>query len=535
MTDFTLKKHILKDFKAFGNQHEIEIKPITLIFGPNNAGKSSLLKSFMYVHHLFKYLESNLNEVKIGEGILDYGGIQQIVNHSSETGKFSIGQKIKFNHEVKERYWGFLLNELNIDLEPDESPLIFAQLLGNLNWNIEIDAFSFDHPTITAINLSFTNLKFESLLNRPISKKINSKIPDEVNYSLSQKNKDHPYLIFENISDRADIISTAFNHSYIDKHEIHDLIKSNNDQLLNLIDKMKLSISGSGFFANADVQYEGEELDKSEVSRFIKDVENFIEELFLNPLKQIYSNTYSAGLMHFGPLRKIPDRIVNIKDIEDDVWYKPLIFDKGDEKNESDNLSTREYFNHLLTSDDHLDLDYEFIDEVYRSTYDNRREIWNLALRNIKTGQILSLKDVGTGLSQLLPIVVELINTMDSRDTFIEQPELHLHPGLQSKFGRLLSSTFRPRRNIIMETHSEHIIKSLQLEVTKYHATDGEQGISKDDIAILYVSNVDGEANVREMKLDETGSFTEPWPDDFFELSADLTMERLKSRFKSMN
>ena len=175
-----------------------------------------------------------------------------------------------------------------------------------------------------------------------------------------------------------------------------------------------------------------------------------------------------------------------------------------------------------------------------------------LVLENIHTGKISKINELGTGLSQILPIILKLFQphpisiaqpeqTVDFASftslTIVEQPEVHLHPGLQAKIGQICSRYLQYYGNgvIFFETHSEHIIKSIQLEVAKFQATNGAEGIPYYDVSIFYFSSEDGESTIREITLDETGSFTEPWPDDFFELSGDLTLERLLSGAKSRN
>jgi predicted ATPase len=60
--------------------------------------------------------------------------------------------------------------------------------------------------------------------------------------------------------------------------------------------------------------------------------------------------------------------------------------------------------------------------------------------------------------------------------------------------------------------------------------------ITKDNVSVFYVSkDEDGFSKVKQIQLDKTGAFEEPWPDDFFELSADLSIERLRNSIKSRN
>jgi predicted ATPase len=138
--------------------------------------------------------------------------------------------------------------------------------------------------------------------------------------------------------------------------------------------------------------------------------------------------------------------------------------------------------------------------------------------------------EVGLGLIQMIPILANMAH--HSFSTIIcEQPELHLHPTQQSSLAKSIINYRKINpNNFIIETHSEHFIKTVQLEVTRFTSTNGEEGIDPNDVQILYVfkDRVSESSKIREIKLKKDGSFTEPWPDDFFDASADITLERLR-------
>ncbi|MCH8568332.1 MAG: DUF3696 domain-containing protein [Balneolales bacterium] len=139
--------------------------------------------------------------------------------------------------------------------------------------------------------------------------------------------------------------------------------------------------------------------------------------------------------------------------------------------------------------------------------------------------------EVGLGIVQVLPIISNMA-AHEKALLVIEQPELHLHPAQQSKLAQLVIENYTSKGNRFMiETHSEHFIKTLQLEIARNSTkASSEKGLDKDDIQILFVDrNEDiGGSYAREIKLTEDGSFSEPWPDNFFDASADITLERLR-------
>ena len=148
-----------------------------------------------------------------------------------------------------------------------------------------------------------------------------------------------------------------------------------------------------------------------------------------------------------------------------------------------------------------------------------------------KNGNETNLIDNGYGVSQVLPIVTEIIRLsiatprklryIEASDyiVILEQPELHLHPAAQSELATLFVngiSDGKGKKKILVETHSEHLIRKLQILVA--------------DKEIYYVDkDEDGNAHVEEMKLLENGKFENAWPSGFFDRGYQLSRELAKA------
>jgi hypothetical protein len=122
----------------------------------------------------------------------------------------------------------------------------------------------------------------------------------------------------------------------------------------------------------------------------------------------------------------------------------------------------------------------------------------------------VALSDVGFGISQILPFVVQSLAASDQIIS-IEQPEVHIHPRLQADLGDLLIEAIKePRQNqFLIETHSEHLALRLQRRVR-------EKKLSPDQISIVYVSRGPNGATVQPLRLDEEGDFIDDFPGGFF-------------------
>ena len=143
-----------------------------------------------------------------------------------------------------------------------------------------------------------------------------------------------------------------------------------------------------------------------------------------------------------------------------------------------------------------------------------------LVLEDANTGARVTLSDVGYGVNQLLPVIVEGVDWFmggDDRVLCVEQPEIHLHPRLQARLGDLMIETIggRSEKQWVVETHSEMLILRLQRRIR-------EGKLDSSDVSVLYVEpgadDIEGSA-IRTLRLDDKGDFIDDWPGGFFEES----------------
>ena len=120
-----------------------------------------------------------------------------------------------------------------------------------------------------------------------------------------------------------------------------------------------------------------------------------------------------------------------------------------------------------------------------------------------------ALTDVGFGVSQVLPALVLLYYVPEGSTVLMEQPEIHLHPAVQSGLADVMLNVAEVRNvQIIVESHSEHLMRRLQRRVA-------EQKASSEDVKLYFVSSQRGQAHISDLALNEWGEI-ENWPANFF-------------------
>ena len=144
-----------------------------------------------------------------------------------------------------------------------------------------------------------------------------------------------------------------------------------------------------------------------------------------------------------------------------------------------------------------------------------------------------NLIDVGYGVSQVLPIVTELLRgdfIMDLlRSTppsifLLQQPEVHLHPSTQAALGSFFCQVANPDRHLVIETHSDHLIDRVRMDVR-----DGTTALKPDDVSILFFERKDLDVRIHSLRIEEEGNI-EGAPDGYRNFFLEETARSLWKR-----
>jgi len=117
------------------------------------------------------------------------------------------------------------------------------------------------------------------------------------------------------------------------------------------------------------------------------------------------------------------------------------------------------------------------------------------------TGPAFNMVDVGYGVSQILPIIVDTVRGDPGTMFLLQQPEVHLHPRAQAELGTLLAQLVKKdKKRFVVETHSDHLVDRIRMDVR-----DGK-GLKPSDVSILWFERTNGGVEVHPLKLDEQGN-----------------------------
>jgi predicted ATPase len=144
-----------------------------------------------------------------------------------------------------------------------------------------------------------------------------------------------------------------------------------------------------------------------------------------------------------------------------------------------------------------------------------KRREYEVLVKTPGSGKWVNITDVGFGISQFLPVLVQCFYAAPRSVILIEQPEIHLHPAAQLWLADLLIEVIHSRENgqprnlqLIIESHSEHFLRRLQRRIA-------EKQLSRDEVAAYFCQPTPEGASITPLDVDFFGNIRN-WPENFF-------------------
>ena len=134
-----------------------------------------------------------------------------------------------------------------------------------------------------------------------------------------------------------------------------------------------------------------------------------------------------------------------------------------------------------------------------------------------------NLRDVGAGVTQVLPVITLVLSAPPGSVVVLEEPESHLHPLAQAALAELLVQAHKRGVQVIVETHSEHLFRRMQTLIAK-------GSVEARDCALYFIDRDDAGPRINRLVADDVGRIKN-WPDKFFGDALGEAREQTKLAF----
>jgi predicted ATPase len=236
---------------------------------------------------------------------------------------------------------------------------------------------------------------------------------------------------------------------------------------------------------------------------------------------------FSTGVKYLGPLRQAPQDLYSPGPDKDDLGkygeYAAGVLHSRSQSSKKDDYPMPDGHVSRVTLLEALNSWLQHLDLVEQATATDRGR-WGIGLEVTPRGssRSLNLTSVGVGVSQVLPVVLLCLITRPGKLVVIEQPELHLHPAMQLKLADFLLACVKTGRQILVETHSEHLVNRLRLRSAENPETNAQL------IRLLFAEQQESNTVYRSSDVNDEGGLEESWPEGFLDVGANEAAEFLR-------
>lgn len=508
-----IKALTIENFKGISNPVRVEFKPITLFFGPNSAGKSTIVQALHYAREILEHNNTNADRVHSADDSFDLGGFVNIVHRHD----VNLPIRLKF--------------EISFSPLADFTDFLTAKVNNAwIEYEIKWSNFS-DTPLVTSTTIGLDDEYFGKIVCAEDGKR--ARISDIqythhllklAKYEIEGEETDFPiFLVY-----LLEVVKKGYWSLDSDKLGLFVDQTTALPRFTNLNSEIK-------DIENDDSDYLSEEPSSWDM------VNDFLHTYFVGTTNVLRDEL--KKFRYIGPIRKTPPRFYSPVRTEDesrwssglaawDLMYfsKPAFIDDinkwvaGEKRlNTGYRVNLKRYKEldidgptYRAIADTTMLDDSDFIISDLERLPEKRR----LSLIDEQRGIEVQPYDIGIGISQVLPVVVASVDTK-SDFVIIEQPELHIHPGLQVSLGDLFISQIQDgRKTFILETHSEHLLLRL---LRRIRETSDEElppdvnGLSPDQVSVNYVEQREDAVRIRKLLISKDGDSLGEWPKGFFE------------------
>lgn len=513
----------LENFQGFAEGLEIPIRPLTLIFGPNSSGKSAIIRAIRFAQQSLSPQDRSLGNNFISQGTqIDIGSFQTAVNRHDSSKKMRIGLEVgnPVSNLVQVQKVVFTLGE-----QMQCEAIAFIGIVDSKE-----DSWPF------RVNLRRTNLTFKS--NQPLRVTASTTVYNRNSktselWKLDKKSAETVAAIDEVLLQEKIMESKAGRNKKRSSLYL-DLNESEQDELRQQLRASRWTVEGLLPRRSWHGDVGQRDSSGSQLGNFLRGQlrTQFTDHIFSQTIDLLRITTSPRNMAYVGPLRTVPDRITFISGSK-----VSLAADGSDIASAlAANPETRNRISEWLVEATNGTYELEFVpfEGEAKAIYGDAGA---LVLRDRVVGANVAFTDAGTGLSQILPILEKMVHFDATRSDLgdleidlrrgvivsdigssllIEQPELHLHPKMQSDLMGLFVkhvSESRGASQIIAETHSETMVLRLQREIQN-------SSLNPEMVSVIYVqkNKLTGDSEVISLPMNSSGNFLSTWPESFSDL-----------------
>jgi len=504
----------LKNYKAFEDV-TIPIKPITIFLGANSVGKSSIIQLLLLLQQTGKTgLKSYKSALKLYGGYVNLGDPKNLFRKRNTANPIEITFEIKSSEIQDILKHNFIENYIRIfkDL-PLFIPIKGFSELREKEIKSRADFALYLETIIDVLSKETTKEKINQEIVWFLNHRYNMSIP-----SINKSNRKtfidiYDFLIKLNKAVRSDI----FKISYKIKLKDNNTLYVSNFRILHQEKTIvEISLEDNLIVKSAYVNFNAEDL--GNLKEFIEpnstifntfkvidlrsnnlNLKSSIIIQIISRVQEILKEEFSENSINYvSPLRAHPKRYYMLDKAKMNITLDTLDGDAIAEVLKDNPIVTKNVNNWFQKFG--LNIDVKAFKEVIHHLIVKQNDL------------DLDITDVGFGISQILPVIIQGFLANKNTTTIIEQPEIHLHPKMQADLADLfidIIETNKKTKKLIIETHSEYLLKRLRRRIS-------EGKIASETVSIcLFNPQTELEsAKVKILEIEEKGYFE--WPIDFY-------------------
>ena len=517
-----IKSLRLNNYKAFKDV-TIPIKPLTILLGANSVGKSSITQMLMLLHQTAEErMGAYSSALKIYGNYVNLGAFENLFRDRDLSKTLQI--KIQFSDE----YTSELIRNCKMEfINKFRDAAIFLPTLEiGIAKTEDLDEREKFHQYILEFKENIEKIRINddnlySFLRQRLALPFDNEDKNNIDnilrcYDLTDKvsNSDcTDYWLTYSLS----IVDSKLK---INKFSVEI---GNNITLLEIENKTESNVKVSSFITltKQDTDYiRSKTVFNNTIFDLLREVNEFetqtpvagfLVDIVYRFITEIQNSLFEDNLNYVSPLRAHPKRYYMLDKAKMTISLDTLDGDAIAEvlkENSTVKKNVNEWFKKFG-----FRIDVKPFKEIIHHMYVTQNDL------------PLDITDVGFGISQVLPIIIQGFLSQKGSLTIVEQPEIHLHPKMQADLGDLLIDIVNSdNKKLIIETHSEYILRRIRRRIS-------EGKIDKNDVAIclFHPKMKNSDAWVELLEIGEKGAFK--WPEEYYndELALDVT-EFLKNQ-----